>query len=427
MVDVARPIITSVLDTDAYKLHMQQAVFHLYPSVCTAFDFCCRDRDEHFGDAADAIREEVHLMQNLALTDDEYKYLASKRYLRKDYLDWLREYRFNPQQVTVRAVPSDDGNMDLAININGPWVETILWEVPLLAIVSEVVHRRRTPNLGVAEALAHLEKKLEAFFAHTTEESIETFCVSEFGTRRRYSFGVQEAVVKALHSHPKFGRYFCGTSNYLLAKNLGLPAVGTQAHEWFQAHQQLTPILRDSQRVALTQWLKEYPHDLRIALTDCISMDSFLCDFTKDLADAYTGLRHDSGDPIEWGQKAVKHYRKLGIDPKTKTLVFSDSLDLEKAAMLHRIFSNEINVMCGIGTQLSCSIPGARGINIVVKMTDCEGKPVAKLSDDPGKTICRDRDFISELRRAFGLPIMAVALVTAVASVPNEGICGLQA
>ncbi|RNF26058.1 putative nicotinate phosphoribosyltransferase [Trypanosoma conorhini] len=414
MVGTLKPIITSVLDTDAYKLHMQQAVFHLYPSVRSTFEFHCRNKDEHLGDAADDIREQVCLMQKLALTEDEYEYLASKRFLRKDYLDWLRNFRFNPRQVAVRSVPTSDGKqMDLAISIEGPWVQTILWEVPLLAIVSEVVHQRRTPNLGVAEAVTHLDKKLEKLFAHTPLETIETFTVSDFGTRRRYSFAVQEAVVKALQRHPKFSRYFRGTSNYLLAKNLNLPAIGTQAHEWFQAHQQLAPTLRDSQRVALRQWLVEYPHDLGIALTDCISMDSFLHDFSKDLANAYVGLRHDSGDPIEWGEKAVQHYRELGIDPKSKTLVFSDSLDLEKAAMLHRIFTSEVNVMCGIGTQLSCSIPGVRGLNIVIKMTGCEGKPVAKLSDAPDKTICRDNQFLSDLKRAFGLPMVAAAAAAA--------------
>ncbi|ESL06667.1 nicotinate phosphoribosyltransferase [Trypanosoma rangeli SC58] len=421
MVATLKPIITSLLDTDAYKLHMQQAVFHCYPSVHAAFEFHCRNKDDHFGDAADTIREQVQLMQNIALTEDEYEYLALKRFLRKDYLDWLRNFRFNPNQVTVRSVPTSDGDkMDLAITIEGPWVETILWEVPLLAVVSEVVHQRRTPNVGVTEAVAHLNKKLETLFDHTPLETIETLTISDFGTRRRFSFAVQEAIVRTLQQHPKFGRYLLGTSNYLLAKNMNLPAVGTQAHEWFQAHQQLAPTLRDSQRVALKQWLVEYPHDLGIALTDCISMDSFLHDFSKDLADAYVGLRHDSGDPVKWGEKAVQHYRKLGIDPKTKTLVFSDSLDLERAVMLHRIFTSEVNVVCGIGTHLSCSIPGVRALNVVIKMTGCEGKPVAKLSDTPDKSICRDNQFVCELKRAFGLPMAASAAAAALTAAVKD-------
>ncbi|KEG10851.1 putative nicotinate phosphoribosyltransferase [Trypanosoma grayi] len=411
-----KPIITSILDTDAYKLHMQQAVFHLYPTVRATFEFHCRNEDDHLGDAADAIREQVALMNNIALTDDEYNYLSSRRFIRKDYLDWLRTYRFNPQQVTVNAVPANGGETDLAITIEGPWVETILWEVPLLAVVSEVVHQQRTPHIGVAEAVAHLEHKLDVFFASTPAKEIETFCVSDFGARRRYSYAVQETVVRTLQSDPRFCRHLCGTSNYLLAMKLNLPAVGTQAHEWFQAHQQLAPMLCDSQRVALTRWLKEYPHDLLVALTDCISMDSFLNDFTKDLANAYMGLRHDSGDPFEWGRKAVEHYQRLDIDPKSKTLVFSDSLDLEKAAKLHRRFSNEVNVLCGVGTQLSCSIPGVRALNVVIKMTRCEGKPVAKISDAPGKSICRDTNFIRELQRAFGLSKMAIAAAAAAAA-----------
>ncbi|ORC90552.1 putative nicotinate phosphoribosyltransferase [Trypanosoma theileri] len=420
-----KPIITSILDTDAYKLHMQQAVFHMYPSVKGSFEFYCRNKDDHLGNIADAVKKQVELMQYISLTDEEYEYLSSKRYLRKDYLNWLRQYRFNPQQVTIRALPiatnttngnksgdshnNNNNETNLSISIEGPWVETILWEVPLLAIVSEVTHRLRTPHIGVTEAISHLNNKLDNFFANTPEETIETFRVSDFGTRRRYSFEVQEAVVKTLQSHPKFGSYFCGTSNYLLAMKYHLQAVGTQAHEWFQAHQQLTPVLRDSQRVALTQWLVEYPQDLHIALTDCISMDIFLKDFSKDLADAYNGLRHDSGDPFEWGRKAITHYQHLGIDTKSKTLVFSDSLDLEKAATLHRTFANKIQVLCGIGTQLTCSIPGVRPLNIVIKMTGCEGKPVAKISDAPGKSMVHDCSFVSELQRVFGLPTVSCA------------------
>lgn len=411
------PIITSLLDTDAYKLHMQQAIFHMYPSVRSSFEFDCRNRDDHLGDVVDEVCEQVQLMQNLALTEDEYDYLALRRFFRKDYLDWLRAYRFNPQQVTVRAVPAGGGAMDLVIVIEGPWVETILWEVPLLAIVSEVVHRRRTPHVGVPEAVGHLEQKLDALFANKAEETLKTFRVIDFGTRRRYNFAVQEAIVRTLQSHPKFGQHFAGTSNYMLAKKLQIPAVGTQAHEWFQAHQRLAPNLRDSQRLALTQWLVEYPNDLRIALTDCISMDTFLLDFTKDVADAYAGLRHDSGDPLAWGRKAIEHYKRLGIDPRSKTLVFSDSLDLERAAALHCTFANEVNVMCGVGTQLTCSIPGVRALNIVIKMTGCEGKPVAKLSDAPGKTICRDTGFLNELQHVFGLQMMGIP------GANKEGIC----
>ncbi|KAH9578370.1 Nicotinate phosphoribosyltransferase [Trypanosoma melophagium] len=445
----SEPIITSILDTDAYKLHMQQAVFHMYPSVKTTFEFNCRNKDDHLGNIAEAVKKQVELMQYISLTDDEYEYLSSKRYFRKDYLDWLRTYQFNPEQVTIRAVPisattinttsnscnnndnnnntnnntattsSSSNGSNLTISIGGPWVETILWEVPLLAVVSEIMHRQRTPNIGVAEAISHLNTKLDNFFAHTPAETIKTFRVSDFGTRRRYSFAVQEAVVTLLHNHPKFAPHFCGTSNYLLAKKLHIPAVGTQAHEWFQAHQQLAPRLRDSQRMALTQWLVEYPNDLRIALTDCISMDIFLQDFSKDLADAYNGLRHDSGDPFEWGRKAIAHYKHLGIDTHTKTLVFSDSLDLEKAASLHRTFADQIQLLYGIGTQLTCSIPGVRPLNIVIKMTGCEGKPVAKISDAPEKSMVHDYNFLTELQRVFGLPMVACA-----AAGKSEGIYG---
>ncbi|EAN78538.1 nicotinate phosphoribosyltransferase, putative [Trypanosoma equiperdum] len=407
-----KPIIKSILDTDAYKLHMQQAVFHFYPTIHVVYEFQCRSSENKLGDAADAIREQVDLMRHVALTDDEYAYLSTKRYLKKDYLDWLREYRFKPDQVIIDAVPKTRCNgetnityRELAITIKGPWVETILWEVPLLAIVCEVVHSKRTQHIGAAEAVEHLNAKLDKLFATYVNGELDMFRVTDFGTRRRYSFDVQEAIVRTLQSHPSFGRNFSGTSNYHLAMKLGLPAVGTQAHEWFQAHQQLSPVLRDFQRVALKQWLLEYPQDLHIALTDCISMDGFLGDFDADLAQAYVGLRHDSGNPYVWGRKAIEHYKRFNIDPKLKTLVFSDSLDLERAAKLHCTFAQESNVMCGIGTQLTCSIPGVQPLSIVIKMTECDGKPVAKISDEPEKTTFRDLDYVQLLGRTFNVEL----------------------
>ena len=174
--------------------------------------------------------------------------------------------------------------------------------------------------------------------------------------------------------------------------------------EWFQAHQQISPDLANSQRAALAAWLEEYPDQLGIALTDCITMDAFLRDFGVEFASRYQGLRHDSGDPVEWGEKAIAHYEKLGIDPQSKTLVFSDNLDLRKAVELYRHFSSRVQLSFGIGTRLTCDIPQVKPLNIVIKLVECNGKPVAKLSDSPGKTICHDKAFVRALRKAFDLP-----------------------
>ncbi|TQI79953.1 nicotinate phosphoribosyltransferase [Serratia fonticola] len=396
----ASPILTSLLDTDAYKLHMQQAVFHRYPAITVAAEFRCRG-DELLGEYADEIRAQVAMMSKLALTEAEFRYLSGLPFFHQDYLNWLRDFRYDPQQVTI-------GNREgkLQIRIAGPWREVIMWEVPLLAVISEVVHRHRSPQVTPEMAVNQLRSKLEQFKQISADIDISRFKLMDFGSRRRFSRDVQQAIVSTLKNEFP---YLVGTSNYDLAHQLDLAPVGTQAHEWFQAHQQISPVLANSQRAALQAWLDEYPDRLGIALTDCITMDAFLRDFGTQFAQRYQGLRHDSGDPVEWGEKAIAHYQKLGIDPMSKTLVFSDNLDLDKALALYRHFDQRINLVFGIGTRLTCDIPGVKPLNIVIKLVECKGKPVAKLSDSPGKTICQDKAFVKALRKAFDLPLVKKA------------------
>ena len=394
MTQFASPVLHTLLDTDAYKLHMQQAVFHHYYDVHVAAEFRCRG-DDLLGIYADSIREQVDAMQHLTLQDDEYQWLSGLPFFKADYLTWLRDFRYKPEQVTV---VNDNGKLD--IRLEGPWREVIMWEVPLLAVISELAHRYRSPETGVEQAVASLENKLAAFSTLTEGLDMSRFRLMDFGTRRRFSREVQQAIVKRLQQEP----WFVGTSNYDLARRLDLTPMGTQAHEWFQAHQQISPDLANSQRAALAAWLEEYPNQLGIALTDCITMDAFLRDFGPEFAERYQGLRHDSGDPVEWGEKAIAHYEKLGIDPMSKVLVFSDNLDLAKAVDLYRHFTSRINLSFGIGTRLTCDIPQVKPLNIVIKLVECNGKPVAKLSDSPGKTICHDKAFVRALRKAFDLP-----------------------
>ncbi|MCV2511979.1 nicotinate phosphoribosyltransferase [Leclercia pneumoniae] len=394
MTQFASPVLHTLLDTDAYKLHMQQAVFHHYYDVQVAAEFRCRG-DDLLGIYAEAIREQVDAMQHLTLRDDEYQWLSALPFFKEDYLNFLRDFRYNPQQVTI-----SNENGKLNIRLAGPWREVIMWEVPLLAVISELVHRYRTPDAGVDQALMMLEEKLVDFSRLTESLDMSRFRLMDFGTRRRFSRDVQQAIAQRLQQEP----WFVGTSNYDLARRLSLTPMGTQAHEWFQAHQQISPDLATSQRAALAAWLEEYPNQLGIALTDCITMDAFLRDFGPEFAERYQGLRHDSGDPVEWGEKAIAHYQKLGIDPLTKVLVFSDNLDLTKAVDLYRHFSSRVNLSFGIGTRLTCDIPQVKPLNIVIKLVECNGKPVAKLSDSPGKTICHDKAFVRALRKAFDLP-----------------------
>lgn len=396
----ASPILTSLLDTDAYKLHMQQAVFHRYPAITVAAEFRCRG-DELLGEYADEIRAQVAMMSKLALTEAEFRYLSGLPFFHQDYLNWLRDFRYEPQQVTIS---NREGKLN--IRIAGPWREVIMWEVPLLAVISEVVHRHRSPRITPEMAVKQLRGKLEQFKQMSADIDISRFKLMDFGSRRRFSRDVQQTIVSTLKNEFP---YLVGTSNYDLAHQLDLAPVGTQAHEWFQAHQQISPVLANSQRAALQAWLDEYPDRLGIALTDCITMDAFLRDFGTQFAQRYQGLRHDSGDPVEWGEKAIAHYQKLGIDPMSKTLVFSDNLDLDKALALYRHFDQRINLVFGIGTRLTCDIPGVKPLNIVIKLVECKGKPVAKLSDSPGKTICQDKAFVKALRKAFDLPLVKKA------------------
>lgn len=399
MTRFASPVLHTLLDTDAYKLHMQQAVFHHYHDVQVAAEFRCRG-DDLLGIYADAIREQVEAMQHLRLRDEEFQWLSGLPFFKDDYLQWLRNFRYDPTQVQIS---NDNGK--LHIRLEGPWREVIMWEVPLLAVISELVHRFRSPEASVEQALTTLEQKLVDFARLTDSLDLSRFRLMDFGTRRRFSREVQQAIVERLQQEP----WFVGTSNYDLARRLNLTPMGTQAHEWFQAHQQISPELATSQRAALAAWLDEYPDQLGIALTDCITMDAFLRDFGPEFATAYQGLRHDSGDPLEWGEKAIAHYQKLGIDPLSKVLVFSDNLDLPKAVGLYRHFSSRVNLAFGIGTRLTCDIPQVKPLNIVIKLVECNGKPVAKLSDSPGKTICHDKAFVRALRKAFDLPQVKIA------------------
>jgi nicotinate phosphoribosyltransferase len=393
-------IIDSLLDTDAYKLHMQQAIYHQYPHVEAVAEFHCRSKED-LRPYAKAIQAQIQHISTLSFAQEELDYLASLSFFKKDYLTYLKDFSLNSEQVTV------DGSGDqLSIKIKGKWIDIILWEVPLLAIICEIRSSICYPDSSADDAIEQLKTKIERFYqnAKTLDDATQTatdlsqFALIDFGSRRRFSKDVHHKVVDYLAANvPEFK----GTSNYHLARTRGLTPFGTQAHEWFQAHQQLTGELADSQQLALNRWLQEYPDSLGIALTDCINTDAFLRDFNQELSERFVGLRHDSGDPIAWGEKAIKHYESLGIDLKTKSLIFSDSLTLDKALCIYKHFAHRINVSFGIGTQLTCDLPGVETLNVVLKLTQCEGRPVAKISDEPGKIMCRDEDYLTQLRQAF--------------------------
>ena len=388
-------IIQSLMDTDYYKLTMMQAVLHHYPNAEVEWAFRSRS-EEDLSPYLDAIREQMEALAELRFEPAELAFLENIPYMQPDFIRFLGLFRFDPRYVRVELEAGE-----LVVYLRGPWLHVILFEVPLLAIISEVRNRVRYPHVTLEQAEARLDEKLEWLRAEASDQELAGFNLADFGTRRRFSFAVQARVVERLKT--EFPGNFVGTSNLHLAHKLQLKPMGTMAHEWIMAHQQLGPRLIDSQSAALDCWAREYRGALGIAITDCITMDAFTADFDLYLAKLFDGLRHDSGDPIEWAEKAIAHYRRLGIDPMTRQLVFSDGLDFPKALGIYRALAGRSNTSYGIGTQLTCDIPGVEPTNMVIKMTSCNGQPVAKISDSPGKTMCRDEAFVAYLKHVLSV------------------------
>ncbi|BAN47314.1 nicotinate phosphoribosyltransferase [Metapseudomonas resinovorans] len=386
-------IVQNLLDTDFYKLTMMQAVLHNYPNAEVEWEFRCRNNEDLTPYLAE-IRYQIEQLADISITSDQLNFLERIPFIKPDFTRFLSLFRFNLRYLQVGI---EDGQ--LCVRLRGPWLHVILFEIPLLAIISEVRNRYRYRDVQLVQAREQLYRKLDWLRANASDEELAGFQLADFGTRRRFSYRVQEDVVHILKRD--FPGRFVGTSNVQLAREYDLKPIGTMAHEWLMAHQQLGPRLIDSQIAALDCWVREYRGLLGIALTDCINMQAFLSDFDLYFAKLFDGLRHDSGDPLQWAEKAIRHYEKLGIDPLTKTLVFSDGLDLPRALALYRALHGRIHVSFGIGTNLTCDIPGVEPMNIVIKMTACNGQPVAKISDEQGKTQCRDENFVAYLKHVF--------------------------
>ena len=383
----------NLLDTDFYKLTMMQAVLHNYPNAEVEWEFRCRN-DEDLTPYLAEIRYQIEQLADISITADQLAFLERIPFIKPDFTRFLSLFRFNLRYLQLGI---EDGQ--LCVRLRGPWLHVILFEIPLLAIISEVRNRYRYRDIKLVQAREQLYRKLDWLRDNASDEELAGFQLADFGTRRRFSYRVQEEVVHILKRD--FPGRLVGTSNVHLAREYDIKPIGTMAHEWLMAHQQLGPRLIDSQIAALDCWVREYRGLLGIALTDCITMRAFLNDFDLYFAKLFDGLRHDSGDPLAWAESAIRHYEKLGIDPQTKTLVFSDGLDLPRALALYRALRGRIHVSFGIGTNLTCDIPGVEPMNIVIKMTGCNGQPVAKVSDTPGKTQCRDENFVAYLKHVF--------------------------
>ena len=389
-------IIESLLDTDLYKFTMMQCVLHQFPGAEVKYRFRCRTPGVDLGQYADEIREEIAHLCALRFRDEELAYLNSLRFIKADFVEFLSLFQLKEKYIHVSKDPAQPAGID--IMAEGPWLHTILFEIPVLAIVNEVYFRHAVPVPDYDEGLRRLNAKIDLVL---NEPDNENFRLSDFGTRRRFSARWQEKVIQVLMQRlPK--TIFTGTSNCDLARRYGLAAIGTMAHEYLQACQALGPRLRDSQVFGFEMWAKEYRGDLGIALSDVYGTEPFLKDFDMYFCKLFDGARHDSGDPFLWGEKLIKHYAANKCDPRSKTLVFSDGLNMPRALELYRRFNHRIRTAFGIGTNLMNDL-GPEPLNIVMKMVQANGQPVAKISDDPSKGMCEDPTYLAYLRQVFGI------------------------
>jgi len=390
-------IINYLTDMDLYKLTMLQAAFELYRDTTVEAKFNHRGTED-LTPYIPEIRRQIALIQRLQFTQDEIAHLQSLPYMKKSFIDYLRIYRLDPNCIQFSV---KDGVQD--IRYRGTWLGYFLWEIIVLAIVSEVRNRELHSDVTMTNVRKKLFEKIN-WFKDMKEKhpELKNFKFADNGTRRRFSSKVQDVVIDTLKH--EMGEHLVGTSNVYYAKKYNLVPIGTQAHEWFQAHQQLGFRLIDSQKAALDAWVDVYRGQLGIALTDCICMDAFIKDFDLFHGKLFDGVRHDSGCPFEWGRKAIQMYKDLGLDPKTKTLVFSDGLDFEQAVSIFLAFHDEINISFGIGTYLTCDIEGVKAMNNVMKLVRVNGMPVAKLSDSPGKSMCEDEYHVDYMKAIFAYP-----------------------
>ncbi len=387
-------VIQSLLDTDLYKFTMMQVVLHHFPGAQVEYRFRCRTEGVNLAPHVQEIREALADLCSLRFRDEELEYLRGLRFMKSDFVDFLGLFQFNGKYIRVDA---DARTGELEITIRGPWLHTTLYEIPVLAIVSEVYFRRTRPNPDLTEGRRRLTEKIDLV---RRVEPAHEFKISDFGTRRRFSLSWHEEVLHTLKR--EVPEYFAGTSNVWFAMRNALTPLGTMGHEYMQACQALGPRLRDSQAFAFEVWAKEYRGDLGIAIADTYGLNAFLRDFDMYFCKLFDGARHDSGDPFEWAEKIIEHYQKNRVDPRTKTLIFSDSLSFPLAIEIARRCRGRTRTSFGIGTNLTNDL-GYEPLNIVIKMTECNGQPVAKVSDSPGKTVSTDARYLAYLRQVFGL------------------------
>jgi len=391
--------IRSILDNDLYKFTMQFAVLTLYANIMVRYKFTDRKRKGNWTQAAvDALQEKIDRMAGLRLTKRERRYCEEKfPWINRSYWDYLANYRFDPSEVKLSLV---DGNIEL--EIAGLWCRTILWEVPLLALIAETYYEHIDTDWTD-------EGQDEQMLRKSILLGEDNVLWGDFGTRRRRNFESQERVVRICKSNPNF----TGTSNVYLAMKHGVKPLGTMAHEWIMAHSALFS-LRHANRYALKAWNAVYKGALGTALPDTFGTDAFLRDFDGELARMFDSVRHDSGDPYVWAQKMIDHYGKLGLDWRARPLGFTDGNTAESAVEIDRwVKAKGGKCWFGIGTSMSNDFgPDSPAVSIVIKLWDVTDEsgittPVVKLSDNPEKA-SGDEDAVRiALWTHFGIPLDA--------------------
>ncbi len=394
-----KPIIQTLLDTDLYKFTMLQAIFHHFlDAQDTEFEFKCRTKDINLVQHIDEIKDQFKSLCQLKFQKDEIEYLRGKGLFKEDFLEFLSSFQLKENAFTI--TPSKDKKGEINISVKGNWIDISLFEIYALSIVNEVYFKQFDSDKAHEVGDQKLTDKINMIKEFNAGRE-DKFKIMEFGGRRRFSIDWQEHVTRRLAQ--EIPDALIGTSNVALGKKLGINISGTMAHEYLQASQAFVKKLEDSQALSLDVWHQEYQGKLAIALTDVIGMKAFLKDFNLERASKMDGVRHDSGDPFVWGETFKQHYESLGINTKTKILVFSDGLDVPLAISLFERFSPDFKaVIPGIGTNLTNDC-GIAPINIVMKMTACKGQPVAKLSDSPGKTMCKDENYVELLKMSYDL------------------------
>lgn len=372
------PIVSSLLQTDLYKMSMQAAIVQKYPRAKVAYQFINRGKTPFPDGFALELREQVSAMADLRLQQEEREYLEKTcHYFPPPYFDYLNGYRFNPAEV---GITQRGGDLQIEIG-EAYWHRAVLWEVTLMGLISDLYFKMTHP-----EGIAHRRSELQKLNTDKAKQLIMNGAkFTDFGTRRSYSFQNQMDVCHDMQQCYGSKGVFLGTSNPYIAMKLGLPLLGTHAHEWVSGIAALKGYAHANLEM-MTAWSDVYEGDLGTALTDTFGTDAFLEDFTTKYAKLFDSVRHDSGDPFVFVDKIVAHYKKLRIDPMSKTIIFSNALTVNSYIELNDYCRGKIQCSAGIGTHFSNDV-GVKPLNMVIKLVSIDGRHAIKLSDDPGKEV----------------------------------------